>query len=330
MSQPPSVDYAATSARPGWDELPTSLREALTVALGTDIAGAGRSVGSGFTGGFAAPLRLADGREVFVKAAPDGLHAYGAYQREAEIVPVLPRAIPVPPIVTTAHAVEDGTAWFAVAAERINGRMPGTPWSAADFDLVTANCEAMAAALTPSPAALPKLESIVADIDGGGFPIGQFAKLLAGDEELPAGFQPWLPQRLAELGDLVALYPDALAGTSAMHSDLRPDNLLLDPTGTCWTVDWNWLALGPAWGDWVGLLPLAHHHGIDTTSAIAKSPLTSDVPPEHLDCWIAAIASYMLVNLDAPPPLGCTPELRRHQRLMGWTFLEWLAVRRGW
>jgi hypothetical protein len=37
--------------------------------------------------------------------------------------------------------------------------MPGTPWTGADFATVTANCEAMAAALTPSP--LDDLETFV-------------------------------------------------------------------------------------------------------------------------------------------------------------------------
>ncbi|WP_350276728.1 hypothetical protein [Kribbella sp. HUAS MG21] len=42
------------------------------------------------------------------------------------------------------------------------------------------------------------------------------------------------------------------------------------------------------------------------------------------------VAAYMLKNPDAPPPEGCTPALREHQRLYAWTFLEWLAVRRDW
>ena len=83
------------------------------------------------------------------------------------------------------------------------------------------------------------------------------------------------------------LAPEAFAGETATHSDLRPDNLLLDGDGACWTVDWNWLALGPRWMDWVGLLPVAQHHGIDTSAAIRSSPLTAGVPADHLDCFIA-------------------------------------------
>ena len=129
---------------------------------------------------------------------------------------------------------------------------------------------------------------------------------------------------------MVDLTPESLAGTSAVHGDLRPDNLLMDATDNCWTVDWNWLTLGAPWLDWVGLLPLAQHDGIDTLAAVRTNPLTAGVPADHLDSYAAAIAAYMLNNLDAPPPPGCTPELRKHQRLTGWCFLEWLALRRGW
>ncbi|GAB3821220.1 phosphotransferase family protein [Kribbella italica] len=381
MSGPPVVDYTATSARPGWDTLPAALQHALAVALGTEIAEAGRPVGSGFTGGFAAPVTLADVRELFVKAAPDTLHAYGAYQREAEIVPQLPDAVRVPAIVATATAelpatttqapaivattaaeppatttqapaivattaaeppataqvpaparesapAASTTKWFAVASERIPGRMPGSPWTVADFAAVTSACETMADALTPTP--LAGLDVLVADIASGGWPIDLPDQIRSGDRPLPPGFQPWLPDVLHELTDLIALYPEALAGDTAMHSDLRPDNLLIDPAGTCWTVDWNWLSLGPRWFDWSCLLPIAQYEGIDTQAAITSSPLTADVPADHLDCGAAVIAAYMLHDLDTPPPAGCTPELRRHQRLYAWTFLDWLAMRRGW
>jgi hypothetical protein len=328
MSGPPVVDYTATSVRPAWSALPAGLQRALAVALGTEIAEAGPSVSSGFTGGFAAPLKLADGREVFVKAADDSMHAYRAYQREAEIVPQLPPAVQAPAIVATAHATDGDTNWFAVASERITARMPGLPWTIEDFRTVTATCEAMADALTPSP--FDDLEPFTDSIDDPDFPEQLAAEILNGVRELPTGFQPWFPERLKDLQDLADLYPTALRGTSAMHTDLRPDNLLLDAGNRCWTVDWNWLSLGPAWFDWVCLLPLAHRDGIDTETAIKTSPLTAGVPADDLDAVIAILALYFLNKLDAPPPPGCTPELRHHQRLYAWSFLDWLAVRRDW
>jgi hypothetical protein len=327
MSGAPDVDYNATSLRPDWNTLPATLRESLAVALGSEVE-AGPSVSSGFTGGFAAPGRLADGRRVFIKASDDTLHSYRAYQREAEVVPQLPSAIRAPAIVGSAHATDGDRRWFALVSEFVPGRMPGAPWTAEDFARVSKACEQIADVMVPSP--LDGLQSFLKDLNESGAPLQTPARILAGELPLPTGLQPWVPKVLPELADLIQLAPEAFAGESATHSDLRPDNMLIDAAGTCWTFDWNWLALGPRWMDWVGLLPVAQHQGIDTTAAIQSSPLTDGVPADHLDCFVAAVAAYMMTNADAPPPFGCTPALREHQRFYAWTFLEWLAVRRGW
>lgn len=342
MTGAPDVDYTATSLRPDWTTLPPELHEALAVALGTEITQAAPPVSSGFTGGFAARVHLADGRKVFIKAAEQSTHAYTAYQREAEVVPQLPPAVQVPTIITTAHATtaapahseaahsksSPASSWFAVVSEWVDGRMPGAPWTAEDFAVVTASCERIAEAMDPSP--LDGLETFLNDLDSGESILQVPAQIMAGDRPMPRGLQPWVPQILPELADLMQLAPEAFAGTSAIHGDLRPDNLILDANNTSWTVDWNWLGLGPRWMDWTGLLPMAQHHGIDTAAAIRSSPLTADVPADYLDCYNAAVAAYMLRNTDAPPPPGCTPALREHQRLFAWTFLDWLKARRGW
>jgi hypothetical protein len=336
MSRAPYVDYSATSSRPDWSSLPQTLHSALAVALGTEVTAVAAPVRSGFTGGFAAHARLSDGRQVFIKAAPDMTHAYEAYQREAEVVPQLPRAVRAPAIITTAHTTDVGGStsgeapageggWFAVVSEWVDGRMPGAPWSPADFALVTAACEAMAEALRPSPlAGLRMFGELVSD------DLAVPAQILAGERKLPVGLQEWLPRVLPELAELAAAGAEVLVGDTATHSDLRPDNLLIDKHGTCWTVDWNWLTLGPRWVDWVGLLPIAQHDGIDTFRAVERSPLTADVPKDDLDVFMAVIAAYMMKNTEAPPPPGCTPALRQHQRFSAWTFLDWLAVRRKW
>ncbi len=70
--------------------------------------------------------------------------------------------------------------------------------------------------------------------------------------------------------------------------------------------------------------------GIDVDELIKTSPLTRDADREGVDGFLAVIAAYMMSGLDEAPPPGCTPALRRHQRLMAHMFLELLRHRRGW
>jgi hypothetical protein len=91
----PQVDYRATSRRPQWSELPPAVRTLIEDVARSRVERAAPSVSSGFTGGFAALVRLADGREVFAKAG-SGLHAHlvDAYAREAVALTGLPPSIP--------------------------------------------------------------------------------------------------------------------------------------------------------------------------------------------------------------------------------------------
>ncbi len=85
-----------------------------------------------------------------------------------------------------------------------------------------------------------------------------------------------------------------------MHSDLRPDNMLITPQGTARLVDWNWVARGPAWCDFVGLLPMMAEHGLDVDRMMAGSPLLEGVDGEALDAFLAIIVGYMVDSCVQP------------------------------
>ena len=95
-------------------------------------------------------------------------------------------------------------------------------------------------------------------------------------------------------------------------------------------VDWNWLMRGPAWTDFVGVLPLARADGVDVDRWLELSPLTQDVEAEAIDAFLATISAYMLGSADAPVWPGGPPSVRVHQRRYASTFLDWLGARRGW
>ena len=329
--EPVAVDYTATCVRPRWHDLPAPVQAAVSQAAGSPVVSADDPPGSGFTGGFAAVVHLADGRSVFAKAGSSrNPHLPAAYAQDAVVLRALPAEAPAPRLVGDAHVpagVVDEHEWRVVVAERAPGALP-QPWNEDALAAVHDACLASAAALTPVPAdmQLPEVGSLFLDSD---VTLTVFQRLRSGELALTHSQPGWLPERYDELDDLLHAAGPHLVGATACHCDLRADNILLGPQGAVF-VDWNWLVRGPAWIDFVGLLPLARADGVDVDAWLARSPLTHDVDPDAVDAWLTAIAAYMLRSADDPVWVGGTPAVRDHQRRYARTFLDWLGARRGW
>src|SRR4030095_2151255 len=90
----PEVPYDRTSLRPAWDDLPAALRDALQQRLGPVVAA--KPTATGFTSGFCALLRTADGLAHFVKVTEPSTAYASGYLAEARFAAALPRAIPAP------------------------------------------------------------------------------------------------------------------------------------------------------------------------------------------------------------------------------------------
>jgi hypothetical protein len=326
-----SVDYTSTCVRPAWDDLPLGVQQAVGRAAGSAVVAAADPPRSGFTGGFAAVVRLADGRSVFAKAGSSrNPHLTGAYAQEAVVLEALPAGVPAPRFVGAgrlAPGAVDEHEWRVVVAEAAPGALP-QPWTAQALEAVHDACLASVEALTPAPDAmdLPTLGSLFLDDEGV---VSVFRRLASGELALTHGQPGWLPTRYADLDALLGGAAAHLQGDTACHCDLRADNILVGPSGAVF-VDWNWLVRGAAWVDFVGLLPLARADGLNVDAWVARSPLTRDVDPEAVDAWLTVIAGYMLRNADEPVWVGGPPAVRDHQRRYARTYLDWLAARRGW
>jgi Phosphotransferase enzyme family len=330
MDEPvPSVDYATTAQRPSWDQLPAEIPVLVRDLCGTPVAAAAAPSMGGFTNGYAGFVELANGDEVFVKAGgPVNEHVVPSYRQEAAVVPLLPAGVPVPRLLATGETeAQDGT-WRVLISSPIRGRMP-QPWTESDLAAVHSSCLACAALLTPGPATLT-LPTLVDQIFGDGDVTSYFTRLARGEVDMTWGQPTWVQHRADELASLTASVREALRGTTANHSDLRADNVVIDADDKAWLVDWNWLSIGPAWTDFVGVLPLARADGLDADDWLRRSPLTSHVAHEDIDTWLAGVAAYMLVNADRPLWPGGTETIRVHQRRYARTFLDWLGERRGW
>lgn len=335
------VDYLATARREPWSAVPAAVVHALETACGSPIVSAGTPVQSGFGGQYAGPVRLGDGRYVFVKAASRTTLAFQAecLARETQLLATFPSTVPCTQ--TIAHSSVAG--WEAVALAVVDGTHPGLPWTARTLDLTYDACAAIASSSRSQDGVLPAwLESL--DLDQFGATITgdrrtdtAIDSLSVGDFRLPEAHKGdvdlarWLTSYGEELAGLARTAAD-LEGTSLVHNDLRPDNILI--VGSAHDahavfLDWNWVCLGPAWIDFVGLLPMAHRQGLDTAEYLSR-PLLRDAEPDALDAFVAFVACYMLGALDSPLPPGVTEHMHSHRALFAHDFVAYLAHRRDW
>ena len=132
----------------------------------------------------------------------------------------------------------------------------------------------------------------------------------------------------SELAELAHASRD-ITGTTLLHNDVRPDNLLMDRSGRVVLLDWNWVCLGPAWVDFLGLLPLAHRQGIAIQQWVTR-PLFAGADSEELDQVLAALSVKMLGGHDQELAPGLPEAVWAHKLLFAHDTLRLLADRRGW
>ena len=334
-SQPsPGVNYHATSERIHYADLSLAVREAADLALGSPVARAAPPVTSGFTNAYAGGVLLRDGRQAFLKASgPEFPFPILSLGREAQVLEALGEQIPAVPMIGAATSEDGGR---VLALEWVEGHLPGLPWNVDEIGLVRSACERVAevpssalAALTPGHVVDDLLED------------QRLRGALTHGMRLPDSLDllpPWLPARSDEVLALAA-DTDALRVRAQddhlIHFDLRPDNLIIGRTAgevadRAYVLDWNWVTLGPAWCDWVSVIPAMQAQGHDLGALLDSTPLSGSADPHALDVWLALLAVYMLVCFEDEPPLGATMALRHHQRYYAQVFLHSLATHRGW
>ncbi|MBA2560775.1 MAG: hypothetical protein H0V07_13005, partial [Propionibacteriales bacterium] len=165
------IPVRATASRPGWEQLPLSVRKLIEQTAGGSVVGS-ESAGTGFTPGFASCLDLTDGGRIFVKAASsadDALHGWplsDAYRDEVRKLTALPGGIGAPALRWHRDVELDGVQWFVAAFEYVDGSPPRRPWRLDQLHLVLAKLTEVAAALASVPDELD-LETASAEIVDG-------------------------------------------------------------------------------------------------------------------------------------------------------------------
>jgi hypothetical protein len=280
-----------------------------------------RNLTGGFSPGATAILRWPD-RSVFVKAVGPDLNPESPFmhRREAVVAAALPVAGPFPRLLGTLY---DGE-WVALAFEAVEGRPPRFPWDPAEFDTVVAALAAMHAALTPSPA--PGLESLAVYAQRlfGGW--AALAELGA-----PSGLDPWANGHLGRLAELESGWPEACAGSTLVHGDVRADNVLVTAgAGEVLFVDWPHAAVGNPAFDVVGWAPsVVLEGGPEPEELLARYERERALDADTVTVLLAAIAGFFVSRSLEPPPPGL-PTLRSFQAAQGAVALAWLRRRTGW
>lgn len=307
------VPHGRTARRLEWQHLPRDVRDLVEQRLGSPVRDA-RSMGTGFTPGFASALETEDGHRAFVKAGNKQAQRQiaASYAEEARKLALLPRALPAPHLL---WAHEDDR-WVVLATEHVPGRPPKRPWNAADLDRCLAVLTEVADTLAVVPAGLT-LKPLHEDLPS----------LLTGWDTVGAAVPDW--PHLSELQQLARTYAELPDADHLVHADARDDNFILAADGRTLLCDWNWPALGPAWGDVVDLLVTAHGDGHDADALLAAHPLSAGAQAEQVDAWLAALCGYM-VEAEFRPVPPSSPFLGVHRRWWAAATWSWLSGRRGW
>lgn len=299
-----------------WDELPGTVRAEVEHRLGSQVRAATTQAG-GFSHGLAARLELRDGQNFFAKAISTDDSLAVMYRTELETAARLPPTVPTPALRFTL----DTRGWLVAVFDYVPGRHPRLD-RRAELAAVLATIERLAIMLTPSP--LPDLPTIVQHYG----PQLQGWRRFA-EHEPPADLDGWARRNLDELAELESTWTDHAAGETLLHTDLRPDNMLLQLDGSVMVLDWAWPCRGAAWIDLVALTPNIAAHGIDADELLATHPTTSGVDPAAVSAFLCALAGYWAMRSREPAPPR-SPWLRRYQAHSAQVTANWLNRRLGW
>ena len=313
---------AAAGVRPSWEEVPGRVRAAIEAWLDDRVTVA-ESAPGGFSPGLAARLQTRDGRRVFVKAVgpepnPD---SSAMHRREIEVVRMLPPEAPVPRLLWSYDEGEEG--WVVLVFEDVEGRSPAEPWRPEELDRSLGALAALAGLLTPSP--LPR--TTVGGVDGWSIIAGGHWRKLV--EERPARLDGWSLRHLDRLAELEAGAPEAAAGDTLLHLDLRADNLILTPDRVV-VVDWPHARVGAPWVDLLFFAPsVAMQGGPPPEELLSRYPPARHAAPDAITAGVCAIAGFFVGEGLRPAPPGL-PTLRAFQIAQGEVARSWLSRRTGW
>ena len=203
------------------------------------------------------------------------------------------------------------------AFENVDGRMPEEPWTHATLARAVAAVVQFTKAVTPSPIVLPHDHPR----------LGGWAELGADPTRRArlARVSMWAADSVSKLAALEADGLRATQGSSLVHFDLYPHNMLVTPDRVVF-VGWPHARLGAPLVDLIMVLSSAAADGIDPEPFIRTYARMAD--RTAIDAILAAHAGFLLAGGLAPATPGLEA-ITAAKRRLGRGAVRWLERRRA-
>ena len=265
----------------------------------------------------------AHGGAIFVKAVGAALNPESPdlHRREAVVSAALPSGPEFPRLL---DVYDDGD-WVALAFEAIDGRPPAHPWDARELASAVrrARCPARRAHAQPGAGRRRPRPTGCAHLFGGWAELAAMARP-------PDGLDAWSGRNLGRLAELEAGWPDAVAGPTLVHGDVRSDNLLVTSSGGVVFVDWPHAGVGAPVFDLVAWAPSVVLEGGPAPEELLALPRPClRGRPRRPGRPARRLQRLLGAHSLRPPPPGL-PTLRPFQAAQGAVALAWLRRLTGW
>ncbi|WP_165063345.1 phosphotransferase family protein [Marisediminicola senii] len=307
----------AEHSRVSWSDLPDELHRAVASILGSDVISASNQH-HGFSPGSADRVITIDGYRAFVKAVHYGRNAYAAelHRREARVLAALPQSVHAPRLLHFHESDE----WVALVLEDIDGGHPG---AARDGSDISAVIDALASLPTVRGSSLRDLPNAADELAGEADGWAQLRRDNS-TNDLPE----WVRASFDRLEAAASTVASAARGDFLVHLDCRADNVLIDPGGTAWIIDWPWASVGARWLDGACYLLDARRRqeSFDADGVLEAHPLFAGVSDEAINSVLAALAGGFF-HKASQPALPNMPTLRAFQRSEAIAAADWLHDR---
>ncbi len=316
----------AQGVRQEWTDIPQTIRDRIEAQLGTKVVNTETQSG-GFSPGVAARLYTEDQQCVFLKAIGTELNptAVNFHRREANINAQLPENSFAPKLLWSDDDAED-TEWVVLLFENVEGSNPQTPWLESDLQRVMQAMSQLSEVLTPSPISADLIPSAS---DFFAARIYGWQKIKAGDPKYFEQLDNWSKRHLDALCELEKKAPEAVAGHTLIHFDVRADNIVMTDEAI-WFVDWPHACIGAEWLDVILFAPsVAMQGGLLPEDLRLLHPACREANPNAITAAVVSMAGMLTFNGLLPPPPGL-PTLREFQAAQGKVACEWIAQRTGW